>query len=118
MPRLAGLAALLLAAVGCSEVPTRQERPIPTAEAVRAALNVRADDVGQPFDGDAYFGRVPEKNVVFIALDGGDRGQAPDHVIDQVFVIRSQPPCLHENRRLPGVNRNTCTRELAKVELD
>ncbi|HEY0035227.1 MAG TPA: hypothetical protein VGB66_00995 [Longimicrobium sp.] len=88
MYRFAG-PAVLLAVVGCVDVPTRQERPIPTAEAERAALNVRAGDVGQPFEGDAYFGRVPERNIVFIALDGGGRGQAPDRVVDQVFVLQS-----------------------------
>jgi len=88
MSRSAGVV-LLLAVVGCSDVPTRQEHPIPTPEAERAALNVRAGDVGQPFEGDAYFGRVPERNVVFIALDGGDRRQAPDGVVDQVFVLQS-----------------------------
>lgn len=87
MSRFAGLV-LLLAVVAC-DVPTRQERPVPTPGAKRSAMNVRAGDIGQPFEGDAYFGRVPEKNIVFIALDGGDRSQAPDRVIDQVFVCRA-----------------------------
>ncbi|HKP74693.1 MAG TPA: hypothetical protein VJT67_04085 [Longimicrobiaceae bacterium] len=86
---------LVLGLAGCSDIPTRQERPIPAAKAERAALNVRAGDAGR-FEGDAYFGRVPEKHVVFVALDGGDRGQAPDGVVDQVFVLQS-------DAYLPGV---------------
>lgn len=48
---------VLLALAGCSESPTRQEHPVPAAEVERAALSVRAGDVGLPFEGDAYFGR-------------------------------------------------------------
>jgi len=89
MYRIGGVAAFLVLA-GCSDAVTRQERPVPTPDAERAALGVRAGDVGQTFEGDAYFGRVPDKNSIFIAFDGGERGQAPDRVIDQVFVLQSE----------------------------
>ncbi len=81
---------VFLSLAGCSDGPVRQERPVPTDRAERAALRVNAGETGQTFEGDAYFGRVPEKNAVFIAFDGGEGGQAPDRVIDQVYVLQSE----------------------------
>lgn len=83
------VAVLVLALAGCAETPTRQERPAPTAEAEQAALSTPADESGRTFQGDAYFGTLPGKHAVFIAFDGGERGEAVDRVIDQVFVLQS-----------------------------
>jgi hypothetical protein len=93
------IAVALLALAGCSDAPTRQDRPVPTPEAARAAFGVYAGEADRTFEGNAYFGRLPEKDVVFIAFDGGERGRAPDRVIDQVFVLQgaTQPDGM-----LPG----------------
>lgn len=88
MFRLAAVAALL-ALTGCSDAVTRQE-PVPASDAEHATPGNRAGDAGQAFDGDVYFGRVPGSTSLFIAFDGGERGQAPDRVIDQVFVLQSE----------------------------